>query len=100
MGWALLVGQCRPAAIRLHADEPNHVRGVVPTLRHLGECEDGSPGFRPRGSVPFEKGQGMIQLRDRVEELLLLRSYIDEEGYIVEYTGDHEWEWELDELID
>lgn len=42
----------------------------------------------------------MIQLRDRVEELLLLRSYIDEEGYIVEYTGDHEWEWELDELID
>lgn len=39
----------------------------------------------------------MLQLRDRVEEMLTV--FVDEEGYVMECTGELE-EWELDALID
>jgi hypothetical protein len=39
----------------------------------------------------------MLKVRDRVEEMLTI--FIDEEGYVMECTGEME-EWELDQLVD
>ena len=54
-------------------------------------------GFVPRGAVLSMKGHGMLKVRDRVEEMLTV--YLDEEGYVMECTGEME-EWELDQLVD